>query len=644
MFDYGLFKNLHLKEVPEIMPGEVFALEDDSHFSYLCDMAAEGSDLRNVLTIIKNGLSKREPLTMDDVCAIVDAYRQADFLTGKKTENYTPELYGKMAGEYEHYIKSCEGVINILDKALTDVTDDSRAKLEKQKALVTYYEKQLAICREKAGNTVEEAPISEEKPMKRFMFGKKADNRKPTPVTEKAIEAPAPERVQETVLAEPDEPDEMEIPGAAIPVEEDMAEEPAPEPEPVLEKEPAPEMASKPPITEEPAEEKQPDAIDNLLNDARENRTEAVDDIVAKKREQEDFLRRMQSAMAKDKDEPVPMQEEAETDAEPIPEPVIEHAPVVETPVKPEPVRAVEPAYKEPEPAEPVVERVAEVKVAFTFDEVAPCKDIPSFVLMISGDKVYLGRNDNVAGQIYDNSDGSLTEISDADEGLFSLLTTELTESDEDDAYKAIAPSLQKYFRLVSGIYDEHIGHGLTAADYMHFKRYYNAVVDRVLEIEEEDGSIYYQALILADKFISYTKAYDIDDTFDREELAQSIMGSDVGNIVDVYKMIEEYHVIDEKAKKKIEANIHLLEHFPDDEEKPLPELPAVYKDAPVSEEPEQLPPGAAVPVYDTPYNGYGNGYAMPYPQYQPAASPVNVVINNNVGGYQPPTGIPDKK
>lgn len=144
-------KRINLRQVTEIMPGNPFSLDDERYISYALDQAEKGSDLEKALSVLNEALSSREPLTLDDVCRITDSYRQIEFLCGKETENFTPELCKDMAEEYVKHIRSADSVIRILKNNISMVAGNGEMKLKKQEALREYYEKRLALCREKAG-------------------------------------------------------------------------------------------------------------------------------------------------------------------------------------------------------------------------------------------------------------------------------------------------------------------------------------------------------------------------------------------------------------------------------------------------------------------------------------------------------------
>lgn len=151
-------KRINLRQVTEIMPGNPFSLDDERYISYALDQAEKGSDLEKALSVLNEALSSREPLTLDDVCRITDSYRQIEFLCGKETENFTPELCKDMAEEYVKHIRSADSVIRILKNNISMVAGNGEMKLKKQEALKEYYEKRLALCREKAGT----AEVTEE--------------------------------------------------------------------------------------------------------------------------------------------------------------------------------------------------------------------------------------------------------------------------------------------------------------------------------------------------------------------------------------------------------------------------------------------------------------------------------------------------
>ena len=705
MVNFGELRRYNLKSIADILPGGIFTMEDDEGYvSYFLDKMDSGSDLAKAFTVFRNALASRTPMTMEDVCAVIDAYRVADFLSQKGTENLTPALYRDLAGEYERYIRNAESVIKILGQSgLSSLTQQEKLKLEKSKALKEYYTDRLEYCRQQGAKVKVETPsesaLSDAKEEKakpeRKAFSLFSRRDKGEKKEEKPVEKPAD--------AEKDAPasdeDDIVIPGGvAIPAEEPV-------------KEPVRETAEEP-VRQKPVrvfipddDDEEPEKTEEVSSEKEEKPARAFvpkddDDEEgitvsreAQPEEPKEEPRRAFIPVDDDDEEPDPGDEvipytRPEPDEEKVeesPEPEIEPEPVKE---QPKPVAKPEPEIKPaPAPVKPVIpavreepEKKVETKPVFggaftkareqeqtlkemeavrskteageipyyerslSFNESMSCKDIKAYSLINAKGTVYFGLTENIKGSHYDNSDETLLELTriKPEDDFVSFMTEDRLDAEKPFS-KDEKKAMRTYFGFVSVIFNENVGRTATAGEYIRFKKYYNALVDKMLELEEEEKALYFKALMYADRYISYAKAYNIEPSEgDREKAARAIIAGDTAGITDDYGIIKEFHIADDEARENIEKCAHLIEIFPDEEreEEKLPELPAIYKNVePRIEEEPALPPGAALPVYDNPYNGgygtYGNGYGMPpYGQtYQQPATPVQVIVNNNFPG-----------
>lgn len=715
MVDYKGLRSLHLKKIADILPGEVFKLDDEEgYISYFLDQTEDGSDLNNALSVFRDALASRDPLSTDDVCRIVDAYRIIDFLSKKEMERFTPVLYREMAGEYERNLNSSMNYIKVIGTTgLIAPTPKDEARLEKSKAIAALYEARVAFCRQQSEGVAVETP-SEAAPSPKHekrgsggfgVFGRKSKEAK------EAKKEPAPMPVVE---------EEPKIPGGfAVPVEdekEELKKEKTPfnntasaENKPVMAAE-KDNISDEKPFVFKPKDDDEDEVMAEIkASDVASIAADTPVKVFTPKDDDEDEIipavkEEPRSEEVKpftpiDDDEPVyedikpameipaaqatpadlfsdpaaPVEEnptvsvfnpkEKHSFATPVkeevkPAPVIEKAkPVVNDTIKPvftgafgqkeqqeQNLRNLEVAKAKTEAGDiPCYER------SLTFTGYLPCKDMKNYALVFVKNTVYFGRMENIKGNSYDNSDESLLELTrvKANNTFVSLMTEDRTNTDTaftDDEKKTI----QIYFNFVTAVFNAEVGKSVTANEYMRFKKHYNRLIDRMLELEEDETILYYKALMYADRYLSYARAYNLelaDD--DRDHIARLIMNGDVTGIIEDFDLIKEYHIVDEDAKAAIEDYSHLIEIFPDDEkeEEKLPELPAIYKNKEITTdpEPETLPPGAAMPVYDNGYgggyggySGYGGGYGAPPPygqQYQQPATPVQVIVNNNFPG-----------
>ncbi|MBQ6132692.1 MAG: hypothetical protein IJI65_00905 [Lachnospiraceae bacterium] len=671
MVNFKELKGLNLKSIASLLPGDIFSLgEQDGYVSYFLDRMENGSDLFIAFTVFRNALASRDPVTVDDVCRIIDAYRIVDFLIKAGTEYLTPALYRSLTVEYEQYIKNSMGVIKIAQMNLTMSREASdELKLEKARALKSYYEQRLEYCKAKSEGAETENPskttVSDmiaEKSERRgfFNFGRKS---KPQTEAAPAVPLETKENTDPVMVNE-----EMEIPGGfAVPVEDEspvtaLTEKKEPDPEPEAAPfvfRPKEDDEGIPAVEETKADD--PVFVFKPRDDETEEEAEpeAAPYVFRPKEDDEDDLPVEETPAV----ESTIQEEKNEEPITPVfkPEPAPVVAPLPATAEKSEPsiTTVFNSAFgsKEPDQGVSELEATPTKKASdndtfsgssLSFTGYIPCKDMINYSLVFVGNTVYCGRTENIVGNIYDNSDGTLYELIgvSAKDSFVSFMTEDRSETDtaftEDEKQ-----TMQRYFSFITTVFNENMGKTVTVGEYMRFKRYYNTLVDRMLELEEDKMILYYKALMYADRYLSYVNAYNLDIADgDRETVARMIVDGNVTGITEDFELIKEYHIVDDEAKTNIDEYIHLIEIFPDDEREAekLPELPAIYKENPIaaSQESEPLPPGVAMPVYDNPYNGgyggYNGQYGVPpygqqYQQPVPQQTPVQVIVNNNFPG-----------
>ena len=212
------------------------------------------------------------------------------------------------------------------------------------------------------------------------------------------------------------------------------------------------------------------------------------------------------------------------------------------------------------------------------------CKDIPEYSILKRKNDVYFGLTKNVKPRTYDNADGSLYELTEATEDFIQYMTVDLLNGDyELDAYQNIdKESLRMYFDFVCVCFAMYIGKTLSILEYLKFKRYYNELVTKFLKLEEELKDRYYEALVLAEKYIDYMDIYDMAHNEDVEEIIADILADKVEYLTGDLKLIHDNHVVSDESKEMILALIESIKDFnkkeePVEEEEEIP-LPAGFK------------------------------------------------------------------
>ncbi len=202
------------------------------------------------------------------------------------------------------------------------------------------------------------------------------------------------------------------------------------------------------------------------------------------------------------------------------------------------------------------------------FKEVYICKDIPAYSLMIKNGRVFFGLTKNVNRLSCSNDDESIYELTAATEDFVQYMTTDLLSGEYEltPFTKDEKKSLEMYFNFVSNCFEQNIGITLTVQEYLGFKDYYNRLVLKMFELEEDFRKQYYKALVLADNYITYMNCYDLAFADEQKKIIKNIMNERCKNYVDDLELIVANHIVDAEAKDKVRSLIHKIKHFKDEE------------------------------------------------------------------------------
>ena len=217
------------------------------------------------------------------------------------------------------------------------------------------------------------------------------------------------------------------------------------------------------------------------------------------------------------------------------------------------------------------------------------CKDIPEYSILKRKNDVYFGLTKNVKPRTYDNADGTLFELTEATEDFIQYMTVDLLNGEyELDAYQNIdKESLRMYFDFVCVCFAMYIGKTLSILEYLKFKRYYNDLVTKFLKLEEVLKDRYYEALVLAEKYMDFMDIYDMVHCEDVEEIISDIQADKTENLMEDLKLIHDNHVVSDESKEMIIALLEAIRDFN-------------KKDEPVMEEEEiDLPAGFRIALSD---------------------------------------------
>lgn len=200
------------------------------------------------------------------------------------------------------------------------------------------------------------------------------------------------------------------------------------------------------------------------------------------------------------------------------------------------------------------------------------CKDIPAYSLMKRKNNIYFGLSKNVGKSTYDNSDGTLVELTKASEEFLQFMTEDLLggEYNLSPFSENEKEGMQMYFDFISRCFEVHIGVTLTVREYLNFKIYYNQLVSLMFELERQEKEDYYKALILADSYLCYMKSYGLGCADTRNEVIKNLIAEDNEAYCSDIELIISNHIVDAGAKDDLEKLIADIKHFHEKEETTL--------------------------------------------------------------------------
>lgn len=205
------------------------------------------------------------------------------------------------------------------------------------------------------------------------------------------------------------------------------------------------------------------------------------------------------------------------------------------------------------------------------YTDVITSKDIPAYSILKRKNNIYFGLTKNIKSTGYDNRDQSLLELTEATEEFLQFMSVDLLNGE----YVLTPFSTQEkqglvmYFDFLVGCFKKNIGITLTVQEYLKFKKYYNRLIKKMLELEAEGKKEYYRALILADEYFSYMESYDLICNDDKKTVIANIIAENNEPYIDDLNLIIENHIVDDEARTELVA---LKQKILDFHKKELPE------------------------------------------------------------------------
>ena len=200
--------------------------------------------------------------------------------------------------------------------------------------------------------------------------------------------------------------------------------------------------------------------------------------------------------------------------------------------------------------------------------EILPCKDLGCYLLLKRKDNVYFGLSRNLKGNLYNNADQSLMELTEITEDFLQFMTTDLL-SDEYELHAFTdeeKKGMQMYFNFVTDCFEKHIGVTLTVAEYLSFKKYYNRLVCRVFKLEEKKHRDYYRALQIAEQYMALMDAYSMVYSETKRQIVESVIAGKSAVFVENIELIIAHHIVDEESREELELLIEQIMYFSDEE------------------------------------------------------------------------------
>ena len=196
--------------------------------------------------------------------------------------------------------------------------------------------------------------------------------------------------------------------------------------------------------------------------------------------------------------------------------------------------------------------------------EILPCRDFSCYTLLKRKDNVYFGFSKNLKGNSYDNADQSLIELTEITEEFLQFMTTDILSEEYELRPFTMAEKegMQIYFNFVSKCFEKQIGITLTVAEYLSFQAYYNRLVSKVMELEEQRKHDYYRALPIAEQYMVLMDFYNMVQSENKQQIVEAIISEKTDLYLETMELIMSHHIVDEGARAEIELLMERMKYF----------------------------------------------------------------------------------
>lgn len=218
--------------------------------------------------------------------------------------------------------------------------------------------------------------------------------------------------------------------------------------------------------------------------------------------------------------------------------------------------------------ADTLCEEIPFYDSVLVFTEKLPCKDIGAYCILKRKDNVYFGLCKNVSGSSYNNQDKSLMELTEITEEFIQFISVDLLSGEYNLTEFTLQEkkSMQMYFNFITACFQKFMGTTTNVQEYMAFKEYYNKLVLTCFSLEEKRHTDYYRALPLAESYMAYMENYNMAYAESKKQLVQRVIDTDTSGMLEDLGQIMDNHIVDGKAKRKLEELMQKIRYFAEQE------------------------------------------------------------------------------
>lgn len=192
------------------------------------------------------------------------------------------------------------------------------------------------------------------------------------------------------------------------------------------------------------------------------------------------------------------------------------------------------------------------------------CKDIPAYSLFKKKNNIYFGLSKNLVKGVYQNSDQSLLELTEATEDFIQFMKEDILSGEfkMKPFSEREKQSLQMYFDFVTKCFENNIGNTVSVQEYIEFKNYYNQAVLTMYKLDEKFQKDLYRAMELTDHYLTYMDCYGLFYGDEKNIIVQNIMNEQSQKYIDDLELVMQHHAVNKKARNALQDLIQKIKFF----------------------------------------------------------------------------------